>query len=140
MSSRYGPRSGGNDLGDLDVHAVGQPGAVGRQARGGIEIVGFDDDIATQHCGAGVTAVRGGQGAGGPDPVTHIGDRWPELAEPGAPRLLLPGGCGPAWLATESNNILAHGTAPFRMGPASLTGLHPLRRTPSRRIDKPSIE
>src|SRR5215472_8753383 len=115
-SSRHDPLSGGHDLGDLNVHRADQPRAPGRQARGVVEIVGFDDNIAAEHRGARIATVRRGQGPGGPDPVTPVGDRRPELAEPGAPRLLLVGGRGPARLAAECDDVLAHGHAPFGSG------------------------
>src|SRR5215469_4602255 len=116
MSSRHGPRSGGNNLGDLDVHAASQTGAPGREARGGVEIVGFDDNIAAQHGGAWVAAVRGRQDASGPGPVTPISDPLPERAEPCAPRPVLVGGRSATRLATESNDVLAHGNSPFGSG------------------------
>src|SRR5215469_8599494 len=138
MSSRHGPRSGGNDLGDLNVHGACEAGASGGQARGGVEIVGFDDNIAAEYRGTGVAVVRGSQGPRGPDPVAPVGDRLPELSEPGAPRLLLLRGRGAAGLATESYDVFAHGNAPFGVWPA-VTGLHPLRRTPPARIDNRSL-
>src|SRR6516165_2634561 len=83
------PRSGRNDLGDLDVNAVGQPRAAGRQRSRGVQVRGVDDHITGQHGTARLAAARGGQGTGRADRVAGVHDRWPELPEPCPPRVLL---------------------------------------------------
>src|SRR6516225_3907272 len=76
------PRSGRNDLGDLNVNAGRQPGR-------GVQVRGVDDHVTGQHGAARLAAARGGQGTGRADPVAGVHDRRPELPEPRPPRLLL---------------------------------------------------
>src|SRR6516165_7848949 len=115
------PRSGRNDLGDLNVNAVGQPRAAGRQRGRGVQVRGVDDHITGQHGTARLAAARGGQGTGRADPVAGVHDRWPELPEPRPPRLLLLRR-GAVRLPAEGQDVLAHGNAPFEPGPPPAAG------------------
>src|SRR6516162_973647 len=120
------PRSGRNDLGDLNVNAVGQPRAAGRQRGRGVQVRGVDDHVTGQHGTARLATARGGQGTGRADPVAGVHDRRPELPEPRPPRLLLLRRRGPVRLPAEGQDVLAHGNAPFEPGPPPAAGPSPI--------------